>query len=603
MNSKYNSLLGAVSSLVLAGTLLLAPGAFAQESAGENVQVLTRGPVHEAFAESISYEPQPGLIISSRVPEPIEELPPEQKPEGDNVTWISGYWAWDDDQNDFIWISGIWRNLPPGRQWVPGYWNDIGDGKYQWTAGYWADATIEVVSYVPTPPPRSVDSGPNVDAPSRDHSWIPGNWFWVDNRYAWRPGYWVPLRSNWTWVPSRYCWTRRGYVYVDGYWDYAVAGRGVLFAPVYFRDRYYDRPDYSYTPLIVVALNVFSNHLFVRPRYGQYYFGDYYAPRYQTSGFCTSYSWGTSRGGYDPIYAYDRWQHRDDQTWNRRRQEDYNYFRDNEDARPPRTWAAMKDYRSDRFTDGRSRTYAAPLSTFTQDPAIPQKFSSIDPGARQQFVFQNKEMRKFTQERRQTETRALPAGAEPGKAMAIREKTNRSPITGREAGMFSEKEAPPKRPEARGNKTEMRPITPGVPEGRADQTQGAPRREFPQIPGGNKDPQREELTRPQPQPTPGRGVQVVPAPRPERQPPQVAPQPTYRREPQVPQRQEQVRPQPQPRVQVAPRPERQPQVPQRQQPVRPQPQAAPQPVPGQRPQQLENPGRNPEEGKEMGKKR
>ena len=124
------------------------------------MQVLTRGPVHEAFAESITYDPQPGLIISTRVPDPIEELPPEQKPDGDNVTWISGYWAWDEDQNDFIWISGIWRNLPPGRQWVPGYWNAIDDGKYQWTAGYWADATNEEVSYVSTAPPRSVDSGP-----------------------------------------------------------------------------------------------------------------------------------------------------------------------------------------------------------------------------------------------------------------------------------------------------------------------------------------------------------------------------------------------------------------------------------------------------------
>jgi hypothetical protein len=542
MNPNYKSILGTLSALMLTGASLLPTGAFAQEAGAENVQVLTRGPVHEAFAESINYDPQPGLVISTRMPDPIEELPPEQKPDGDNVTWISGYWAWDEDQNDFIWISGIWRNLPPGRQWVPGYWNGIDDGKYQWTSGYWADATTEEVSYVSTAPPRSVDAGPNVEAPSSDHSWIPGNWFWVDSRYAWRPGYWLPLRTNWTWVPSRYCWTRRGYVFVDGYWDYSVARRGVLFAPVHFRERVYAEPNYFYTPLIVVGLNVFSNHLFVRPRYGQYYFGDYYALRYQTSGFYASYSWGTSRGGYDPIYAYDRWENRADRGWDRRRQDDFNYFRNNEDARPPRTWAAMRDYREDRFNDGRNRTYATPLATFVQEPSRMQSFRTLDQGARQQFVSQNREMRNFSQERRQTESREVAAGAaEPGRGGAVQERTRRSPITGREADRFSEKEAPPKRPEARGNKTEMRPAGRETPQANADRGQearksdnrqesgadpkagrgaaqarpgrseeGTPQRSGREVNPSNKEvpdrqaQQREERTRPQGQPTPTR---------------------------------------------------------------------------------------------------
>ena len=47
---------------------------------------------------------------------------------GDNVVWIPGYWSWDDSRNDFLWVSGIWRNLPPGRQWVPGYWSEAAGG-------------------------------------------------------------------------------------------------------------------------------------------------------------------------------------------------------------------------------------------------------------------------------------------------------------------------------------------------------------------------------------------------------------------------------------------------------------------------------------------
>src|SRR3954464_7569699 len=62
------------------------------------VEVLTRGPVHEAFAETVTFDPQPGVIVPKMPPAPIEELPPQQRPAGANVAWISGYWAWDDER-------------------------------------------------------------------------------------------------------------------------------------------------------------------------------------------------------------------------------------------------------------------------------------------------------------------------------------------------------------------------------------------------------------------------------------------------------------------------------------------------------------------------
>ena len=46
--------------------------------------------------------------MSKLPPEAIEEVPPEQRPEGDNVAWIPGYTAWDDERGDFLWVSGIW---------------------------------------------------------------------------------------------------------------------------------------------------------------------------------------------------------------------------------------------------------------------------------------------------------------------------------------------------------------------------------------------------------------------------------------------------------------------------------------------------------------
>ena len=73
---------------------------------GEDVQVLASGPIHEAFAEAVALDPEPGIVAPKASPALIEEIPPEQKPEGD-IQWIPGYWAWDDERNEYIWVSGI----------------------------------------------------------------------------------------------------------------------------------------------------------------------------------------------------------------------------------------------------------------------------------------------------------------------------------------------------------------------------------------------------------------------------------------------------------------------------------------------------------------
>lgn len=149
-------------------------------------QVLTRGPVHEAFAGIVTFNPVPGVVVTKAPPGIIEELPPEERPEGDHVTWIPGYWAWDDERRDFLWISGTWRALPPGREWMAGYWGQTPQG-YQWTSGFWADAAVQETTYLPAPP-VTVEAGPNIAAPSAEYGWTPGSWIWYQGHYAWRPG-------------------------------------------------------------------------------------------------------------------------------------------------------------------------------------------------------------------------------------------------------------------------------------------------------------------------------------------------------------------------------------------------------------------------------
>jgi hypothetical protein len=153
--------------------LLCASAAFAQEPA-KGPEVLKKGPLHEAFAAPVTFNPEGPPVIAKAPPPQVEEVAPEPKPEGDNVQWIGGYWAWDEERKDYIWVSGVWRAVPPGKSWVGGRWKQV-EGGFQWVPGYWssagagsagasATATVEVKQA----PPQSLESGPTSDPPTSD---------------------------------------------------------------------------------------------------------------------------------------------------------------------------------------------------------------------------------------------------------------------------------------------------------------------------------------------------------------------------------------------------------------------------------------------------
>jgi hypothetical protein len=299
------------------------------------VEVQARGPVHEAFAEPTDSRPAPGLIVTKEPPARVEEMPPEDKPEGDHVVWVPGYWAFDDERNDFLWISGFWRTAPPSRQWVPGNWQKVAGG-WQWVAGYWGAPGREEEEYLPAPP-ATIDAGPSVPAPDATSTYVPGCWVYQETRYLWRPGYWVAYRPGWVWIPAHYKWTPCGYVFVAGFWDYPLCDRGLLFAPVRFERRVLLAPRFVYRPRFVVRADFLIGALFVRPRARQFYFGDYFEARYTRAGYVSWVDYRVNRVGYDANFSYYRHAFARYPTWERNLRTLYVSRYNGTVPRPPRT--------------------------------------------------------------------------------------------------------------------------------------------------------------------------------------------------------------------------------------------------------------------------
>jgi hypothetical protein len=302
------------------------------------VQVQTRGPVHEAFAEPTEVKPQPGPIVPKKPPDPIPEQPPDQKPEGENVSWIPGYWSWDADQQDFLWVSGFWRVAPPDRRWVPGYWTEA-EGGWQWVPGFWAPASQEDVQYLPAPP-ASVDNGPSTPAPDDDSFYVPGNWAYRDTGYVWSPGYWSVARPGWIWQPACYYWSPSGYVFCNGYWDFPLETRGVLFAPVCFTRPLWLTPGWCFRPRFVVGVNSLLDCFWCRPSWCSFYFGDFYGARYARLGFLPWCSWGPRF--HSPLFGFYSWMNRGNPSWFHNMRETFWGRFDGNLARPPRTLAEQR---------------------------------------------------------------------------------------------------------------------------------------------------------------------------------------------------------------------------------------------------------------------
>jgi hypothetical protein len=394
----------------------------------ESFEVQTSGPIHEAFATPLTTDVPESIVVARKPPEPIQEVPPEERPEGQNIIWVPGYFAWDEQREDFIWMSGFWREVPPKRVWVAGYWAEA-EGGWQWVPGFWTASDVQEVSYLPEPP-ETIEQGPSIEQPSENHFWVPGNWAWDADHYDWQPGYWARIQPDWVWVPAHYVWCPSGYVFVSGYWDVPVVRRGCLFAPVYFQPIVYQR-HYHFTPRICWSTHLLTHHLWVRPSYYHYYFGDYYADRYADWGIRPWYlSFTFGRTSYDPLFSYYRWHHRD-RDWDREVRTRHDHYVRNESLRPPRTYRDLERIveRGGNREVLQNAVVAAPINQIANRTTVnnvtaniintnfrtPFRFERVAQQERRQFARQADELRNVVRQRRQLETRDNVARVEDAK--------------------------------------------------------------------------------------------------------------------------------------------------------------------------------------------
>jgi hypothetical protein len=311
------------------------------------VVVVERGPVHEGFAQPGAGVRGKGITAPKAPPAPVDEATPAAKPEGANVHWLPGYWQWDGDRNDFIWVCGCYRNSPPDRTWEPGQWKSV-RGVWTYFPGYWRPTDGKnLVSNQPEPP-ASKDEPPTAPKDNPNAMWVPGYWQHKNGQFEWQPGYWPASFDNLYWEQGQYVASESGFVFVPGYWDYPLEERGLLNAPVFFSQAQREKRGWAYRPEYAVSFGSNAgwgrggafDALYIGPNYNSYYFGhfsgwsvggslttgvaqwdavaDYVEPLLGLYGFGAYQPWNTvSRGYSNPLWQLYVRLNRNDSDWSK----------------------------------------------------------------------------------------------------------------------------------------------------------------------------------------------------------------------------------------------------------------------------------------------
>jgi hypothetical protein len=220
-----------------------------------------------------------------------------------------------------------------------------------------------------------------------------------------------------------------------------------------------------FTPSTVIDMDIFTDHLFLRPAYHHYYFGDYYATNYADVGI---YPWFAvqARGiAYDPIYVHRGWVHRDDHDWHHHLEDSYRFRTEHVEARPPRTLNLQLDIAARPLAAEHHLVVAHPLTKVMSRENQPFKFHVVATAEREKLVQHAQDVNKGRTERVAMDTRELPkTGAAPNAIAApVKAKLPPTAVVAKKAVAQAPEHAPPPQPEVAKRSTAPATAAPSHP--------------------------------------------------------------------------------------------------------------------------------------------
>ena len=212
------------TAIALVMTLVLAAGPLYGDTnelpppvpAQEQPEILTRGPVHEAFAEPVDLQVQAGVVAPK--PAAIQHSRKIRRQTNRQANNSSGCRATGPGIRNGTATSGsaaagaLRHQAGTGCQVTGPKCPKAGSGYPVSGRRLPALSRLSICRLLR----RSKTCSRRGPSPSPDNIWVPPCWYWYQGRYVLRHGYWLVAQADWVWAPSHYVWTPRGYVFVAG---------------------------------------------------------------------------------------------------------------------------------------------------------------------------------------------------------------------------------------------------------------------------------------------------------------------------------------------------------------------------------------------------
>ena len=363
-------------------------------------------------------------------PQPIQEMPPDQKPAGQNIQWIPGYWA---GTSRATTSSGSAASGASRRPIVSGFpatgTKSTGATSGSREPGFRSVRETRAKPAVVLAPAPAEPRSRSQHAPALSQREL-------DSRL-------LVLASVGIRLAARILGGRPAQLDLDaralcldpewlslraGYWDLPVANRGLMFAPVYYPQPVYAQPNFVFTPSIGIVGSAVTANLFVQASTNQYMFGNFYAQNFVSVGITPWFSFSFATGPplfYDPLFSYYAVINvRQNPGWVAAVREQYVLRRDRVELRPPNTYIEQTRIIERNVNITRNvtvvdhRELAMPLSRLAADPVAGRgmRMVKVEEAERQQFRQQVAQLHQFREQRVQQEREGARARAAGGAA-------------------------------------------------------------------------------------------------------------------------------------------------------------------------------------------